>query len=444
MRILHLTPGTGHFHCGNCLRDAALAKALNERGHDAIIVPLYLPIHTEDSPVPASPRVSLGGINMYLQHKMPWFARMPSFLRNQLDRPGLLRWSAKQGDLTDAEKHADMTIAMLRADESTLAREIERFVKSMQMADKPDVIVLCNMLLAGLARPLKQVLGTPIVATMHGEDGFLNALGARSDEAWRTLGERSADVDAFIAVSQYYANLMHDRIGTGDGRTHIVHNGIALDDIADGTSREPGMPPTIGYLARMCEDKGLHTLVDAYIEMRRRRPDRPLRLRVAGVQLKQDRAFVKQLHNRLRHAGLLDECSFMPNVSREEKLQHLATIDVFSVPATYGEAFGLYVLEALAHGVPVVQPRHGAFPEVLEQTGGGLLCEPENAASLADQIEHLLDNPDDAGQLGAQGRESVHARFGSQHMAENVERVLLHAMDRNSAVSEPEPAAVVG
>ena len=429
MRILHLTPGTGHFHCGNCLRDAALAKALIQRGHDATIIPLYLPIHAEDGHAPAQRRVFLGGINVYLQHKMPWFRRMPRLLTGMLDAPGLLRWSARRGDLTDAEKHADLTVAMLRGDNGSMVTEIERLINWLSNEAKPDVIVLCNMLLVGLARPLKQAFNVPIVANMHGEDGFLDALGARSVDAWTELGHRANDVDAFIAVSKYYADQMHDRMGMGDARTHIIHNGIPLDDIAQPVDRDASQPQVIGYMARMCADKGLHTLVDAYIALRQLDPQRPLRLRVAGVQLKQDRVFVRKLQDSLARAGVLDECTFLPNVSREQKLQHLSTLDVFSVPATYGEAFGLYVLEALAHGVPVVQPRHGAFPEVLEQTGGGLLCEPDDPQSLAQTLHRVLSDQLLAQQLARDGHTNVHARYGSNHMAENVERVLMQTIN---------------
>ena len=63
MRILHLTPGTGSFHCGSCLRDNALVKALRARGHDAMMVPLYLPLVTDadDANPEQAVRVGEGG-----------------------------------------------------------------------------------------------------------------------------------------------------------------------------------------------------------------------------------------------------------------------------------------------------------------------------------------------------------------------------------------------
>jgi glycosyltransferase involved in cell wall biosynthesis len=106
-----------------------------------------------------------------------------------------------------------------------------------------------------------------------------------------------------------------------------------------------------------------------------------------------------------------------PNLPAAEKRAFLQTLSVLSVPATYGEAFGLYVLEALASGVPVVQPRHGAFPELVEATGGGVLCAPDDPAALAAALEEVLGTPGRAAELGARGRAAVVARFDVEHMA---------------------------
>ncbi len=80
MRILHLTPGTGSFHCGSCLRDNALVKALRARGHDAMMVPLYLPLVTDADEANPEQAVRVGGVGLFLQQKFPWFRFMPRSL----------------------------------------------------------------------------------------------------------------------------------------------------------------------------------------------------------------------------------------------------------------------------------------------------------------------------------------------------------------------------
>ncbi len=96
----------------------------------------------------------------------------------------------------------------------------------------------------------------------------------------------------------------------------------------------------------------------------------------------------------------------------------IRSLDAFSVPTTYREAKGLYVLEALSQGVPVVQPRHGAFPEMIEATGGGLLFEPSDPASLAAAMIRLMDDAELRGSLGRAGREAVRQSFTDEIMAE--------------------------
>jgi glycosyltransferase involved in cell wall biosynthesis len=117
-----------------------------------------------------------------------------------------------------------------------------------------------------------------------------------------------------------------------------------------------------------------------------------------------------------------------PNLDFKEKVHFFRDLTVFSVPATYGEAFGLYVIEAIASGVPVVQPRHGAFPELIEATGGGILCEPDNVESLANALESLLLDGERCDQLIKNGIASVRARFSATHMAEEFEAVLREAV----------------
>jgi glycosyltransferase involved in cell wall biosynthesis len=259
--------------------------------------------------------------------------------------------------------------------------------------------------------------------TLHGEDAYLDALPEPfRDQAWSELGKRMEHVDALIAVSRYYGDVMGERLSLSADQVHVVHNGIPLDGVEPRAETSEKVR-AIGYLARMCPDKGLHTLVDAFIELGTRGHDE-LRLEIAGVMLKPDRAYVREQKDKLSRAGLIERTSFDANVSRERKLAFLRNLDILSVPAGYGEAFGLYVLEALAHSVPVVQPRHAAFPEIIERTGGGLLCEPDDPNSLADAIEKLVADPGLAGRLGAEGRRAVIEGLTDDHMARGVADIL--------------------
>jgi len=425
LKITLLTPGTGHFFCGSCLRDSALAKALRARGHDVFVVPLYLPfVLEEEAPLltnQESPRIFLGGVNMFLQQKLPWLGRLPRWLMGGLDSPRLLRWLSRKSEMTQATELGAMIVSTMRGDQGRQVAEVERLVNWLAAAERPDAICLSNGMLLGLAPRLRDALGVPIYCTLQGEAPFLDSLREPFlADAWQAMRERVGAIEGFIAVSHYYGQLMGERLDIPAERLHIVQNGIDLEDFEPAA--EPASPPVLGYLARMCADKGLHTLVDAFIEVRERHPD--LRLKVVGVMLPEDRRYVEACKQKLADAGALQQTSFHANVSREEKLVHLRQFSLFSVPATYGESFGLYLIEALASGVPVVQPRHASFPELIERTDGGLLCKPDDAPDLARTLDQLLSDPERMQGMGARGRLAVHEHFTVDRMAREVEAIV--------------------
>jgi glycosyltransferase involved in cell wall biosynthesis len=234
-------------------------------------------------------------------------------------------------------------------------------------------------------------------------------------------------VDLFIAPSRYFGELMIRRLELPTEHVRVIYNGINLDgiELRNPKSESRGnVAPVLGYFARMCKEKGLDALVEAYIHLKNRGKVPRLKLHVGGSCGPADEPFVKELRRRLAGAGYIGEVAFFPNLSRAEKWDFLGALSVFSVPASYGEAFGLYLLEAMAAGVPVVQPRTAAFPEIMESTGGGVLCEPGNPKSLADTIEQLLLNPQQARAMGEAGRKAVFEEFNAEAMAKENLRVL--------------------
>ncbi len=96
---------------------------------------------------------------------------------------------------------------------------------------------------------------------------------------------------------------------------------------------------------------------------------------------------------------------------------------MLSVPSPYHEPKGLYLLEAMACGVPVVQPNHGAFPEIIERTGGGLLARSASGADVADTLYDVWKDPERAAEMGRRGAEGVRRHYTVTHMAEKVLRV---------------------
>jgi len=423
MRIIQLTAGTGSFYCGTCIRDNALVTALRDLGHDATMVPMYLPLILDETSAAAETPLFYGGVNVYLQEKVPLFRKTPRWLDRMFDTPALLDFAGRKATMTRASQLGELTVSTLRGEDGRQSKELARLVE--WIAQSPvDVICLSNILLIGLAKQIKAETGASVVCTLQGEDTFLDSLPAEDSRlAWDTIAERVTDIDAFVAVSKYHGDLMRKRAQIPADRIHVVHNGISLDGYPDEPPGVHDGPPVLGYLARMYRPKGLETLVDAYLIFRKRDRVKNLKLHVARSQTEADIPFVSQLKQRIDAAELADDFRLLPNIDRDDKIAFLCSLSVLSVPATYGESFGLYVIEAMAAGVPVVQPRHAAFPELIEATGGGVLCEPDDPEALAIAIEELLLDPQRARELGAAGQRAVRERFSVEYMAKQALQV---------------------
>lgn len=420
MHIVYLTSGTGSFYCGTCMRDNALVVALRKQGHDALLVPMYLPLTLDEASAAENAPLFYGGINVYLQQVSSLFRKTPRWVDKLFDSSWALGGAAKRAGMTQAHDLGDLTLSMLQGEEGNQSKELDRLIEWLK-TEKPDVVCLSNALFMGLARRIRET-GALVACTLQGEDGFLDALPEpRRTASWDTLAERAEDVDAFIAVSKYHADLMTRRAKLPSDRVHVVYNGILLDGY--GPNAAPNIP-VLGYLARMHHSKGLSTLVEAFILLCQRDHIKNLRLKIAGAQVGDDVKYVEKIQARLTETGFGGRVTFHPNIDRDEKIAFLQSLSVLSVPATYGESFGLYVIEALAAGTPVVQPRHAVFPELLAETGGGILCEPDDPASLANALENLLADPEAARKLGEEGQRAVHERFNVDEMARNVARVL--------------------
>lgn len=369
LKIVFLTPGTGGWYCGACMRDNALAKALQAAGHEVSLLPMYLPLQLDEEVLDsarATP-VFFGGINVFLQQKFACFRHTPRWVDRLLNHPRLLRRVARHSHMTSARDHGEMTLAMLRLEDSQLGKELDKLCDWLGR-DVPDILCLSTALQAGMIRELKRRLGVKIICCFQGEDSFLDSLPEPFRTAcWSELALRVREADALVSPSAFYAQLMANRLGADGLAIRVMPNGINLAGYAPQPAK-PG-PPVIGFLARLARDKGLEVMVDAFIHLRSVLGHPDARLHLAGAATADNAPLIEQLQNRLAAAGLAGQACWQMNLSRAEKAAMLRALSVFSVPAIYPEAFGLYVIEAMACGVPVVQPAVASFPEIVGRAG---------------------------------------------------------------------------
>lgn len=423
MKILLLTPGTGNFHCGSCLHDEVLVRGLRNLGHDAAINALYLPLVLDHKEGIDGDTVQMGGINMYLQTKSALFRHAPSFVERLLDRPGLLRKAANRADMTSPDELGRMTEQMLLGKHGKTKHEIDRLIQHLRQTEAPDVVLLNNALLLGLAAPIADALNCSIACTLQGEDTFIDGLPESwRERVWSLLTDCAKQADAFLPVSEYHGQLMAERLSLPGDKLHVAYNGIETDRYPAITIAPD--PPVIGYLARLCETKGLGDLIDAYLLLHERGQLGDARLHLVGAATPKDAQYATQQTRRLTDAGLGDRVTLQQNVSFDEKVAALQGMSVLSVPATYGESFGLYVIEANACGVPAVEPDHAGLTEVMGQTGGGILYKPGDQSSLAKALASLLNDEPRRQSLGAEGRASVLERFSTSAMSRSVASIL--------------------
>ncbi len=418
MKITFLTPGTGSYYCGACMRDNALANALIKDGHEAELLPMYLPLMLdEDSEGQESDSpVFFGGINIFLQQKFAVFRHSPEWFDKLLNNPNLLRSAAKRSHMTSARDHGQMTFEMLRLDGVVFEKELNKLYSWINDHGVPDALCLSTALQAGLAKEVKKQWNIPVICYFQGEDSFLDSLpDDYRDRCWQLMADRCQDADVLLAPSEFYARMMERRLGMDTGRIRLQINGINLEgfQVSEGASDEH---PAIGYLARLCEVKGLPLMIDAFIHLRTQLGNDSARLKVAGAMTKGDIALVESLKSKLDRANLSDSVEWLPNISRDEKLAFLSSLSLFSVPVQYEEAFGLYGIEAMAASVPIVQPNASAFPEIIETTGGGVCVDIVGPELLAEAWQKLLQDPEGLKKMGERGRLGVERSYSIQAM----------------------------
>jgi glycosyltransferase involved in cell wall biosynthesis len=431
VRILSFTGGAGTMYCGSCLRDNALAAELLARGHDVVLTPVYTPTRTDERNV-SQDHVFFGGISVYLEQHSSLFRHTPWFLDRLWDAGWVIKMASKRQIKVDPRSLGELTVSMLKGEDGFQRKEIGKLLDWLEREPPFDVVNLPYTLLLGLAEPLKRALNVAVCCTLQGEDLFLDGLGdPYKQQSMELIRATAVHVDAFLPVSRYYLDYMPGYLGIPRDKMQLVPLGINLDGYAPGNPQR-GEPFTIGYFARVAPEKGLHVLAEAYRRLRTRPGVGKSRLLAAGYLAHEHQEYVEGIKRDIRSWGLEGEFEYVGELDRAQKIAFLQGLDVLSVPATYQEPKGIFLFEAMASGVPVVQPRRGAFPEIIENTGGGLIVEADDPDALADGILELWRDPARAAALGKAGAEGVRRHYTVGRMADAAESVYEQLRKKNA------------
>ena len=420
-------------YCGSCARDNALARQLLDLGHDVTLIPVYTPTRT-DEPNVSRPQVLFGGISVYLQQYLRPFRSAPRFLDKFWDSPSVIGVFAGRMVSNDPRLLGELTLSMLQGESGVLRREFEKLLDWIRAEPLPDVINLPNSMLLALAQPLRREVQRPVFCTLQGEELFIDGLiEPYRSKALELIRGKVSDVDHFIAVSDYCSRFMSDYLRIPAGRMSVVPLGINMQGYERHQTSSSDAPFRIGYFARVAPEKGLHVLAEAYVRFRRK-GGKPAKLEAAGYASPAHAAYLDGVQQVLQRAGLKEEFTYHGVVDRNGKLAFLKSLDVLSVPATYDEPKGMFLLEAMACGVPVIQPRRGAFVEIVERTGGGLLVRPDDPEALADAFHRVCQTPELAAALSENGFRNVRKHYSIQAAADRLLKVYETVPIRNVSV----------
>lgn len=433
MRIAFITAGAAGMYCGSCMRDNTLVTALRRLGHDALLIPAYMPI-TVDEPDASQQKVFFGGVNIYLEQQFWLFRHTPRFLDRLFNFRWLLKWVSRFAVRAKYSEQGALTISMLEGTHGKQAKEVAKLVEYLQ-DEKPDVVLFTNALLSGVIPEIKRALGVPVFVTLQGDDIFLDELSDRERaRCFELIRDNGRAVDAYISTSAYYADHMAGYMGVPRARIHVVPPGINLAGHGGAPEPRGDRPLTVGYFARICPEKGFHRVVEAFITMRQQPGAPGAKLKASGWMGENNRRYYDEQLKRLTAAGLIEDFEHVESPTHDDKVRFMRSIDVLCVPTVYREPKGLYVLEAWANGVPCVLPAHGAFPELVESTGGGLLVAPDSIDALADGLRTVLTDHAFRSRAGLAGEAAVRERFTADVMARDTAALL------NQFVRTPTPA----
>jgi glycosyltransferase involved in cell wall biosynthesis len=419
MKIVNIVPGFGGtFYCGNCLRDSGYTKSLVKLGHNAMMLPIYLPLNMEHGVEENATPIFYGAVNVYLKQKISFLRHMPKWMENIFNSSSILNFAAKQAGSTRTEGLEEMTISMLKGEDGNQNQDLQELIDFLKVHEQPDVVHLSNALLLGLAKQIKDQLKIPVVCSLQDEDVWVDAMNDHYRPiVWDLMSEKAKDIDAFIAVSDYYAKEMKEKMRIPDHQMHTLPIGLEADLYPYSAPVEN--PPTIGFLSRMYEEHGFGLLIDAFILLKNDPEFKEIQLKVSGGYTADDKKFVKKQFRKLQKAGISKDVEVIEDYEAKNRHLFFRQISILSVPVLKGEAFGTYQLESMLCGIPLVQPALGAFPEIIDQTAG-ITYSPNTPDALAAKWKEVLRQPELIQEMSRKGREKVVQKFEIDKVSKQV------------------------
>ncbi len=295
--------------------------------------------------------------------------------------------------------------------------------KMRKILEKNFDIVHCHHAFARL--PLTGIhvadkINIPSILTTHTVSLFPD-----SEYLWRPLSYgypryrlQINKVQKIIAVSksaktfiEYFAN---------ENKIRVIPNGVDVNRFSPENKNENvEKRPTILYMGRLVPKKGVHILIRAMSHVVKKYPDALLLIGGKGKM----KTFLSSYASTL---GLKENVRFLGYVPDSLLPNLYLSSNVFVLPSTTSESFGITLLEAMASGTPVIGSNVGGIPDVIHDCG--LIVEPGNPKKLSDAIITLLDDENLRKKLGKKGRKRVEEKYSWDIVGKNIINVYKEIM----------------
>ncbi len=203
-----------------------------------------------------------------------------------------------------------------------------------------------------------------------------------------------------------------------EDKVHTVHLGIDPADYPFLNS--VNKKQEIGFISRMNHENGLDIAIDAFLLLKKEKGYEDVHLHLTGGSTGEDAGFLKEQKKKIEASGLRPFIHFWEGFEGHHRMNFLGRMQLLSVPVRNGEAFGIYLTEAMASGIPVVQPKLGAFPEIVGKGGGGVIFEPDTPEALKEAWKSIIDDTGKMEKLSNEARASVEKHFDINVQAEKL------------------------
>jgi glycosyltransferase involved in cell wall biosynthesis len=394
---------------------------MKQLNHTVIKIPMYLPLFSDEHDLAEVP-VFYGAVNLYLKQMSSLFRKSPKWFQRMLDSKAMLKLASGMSGSTDPTGLENMTISMLLGEDGKQREELDKLADWIAEHADADIIHLSNALLLGLAAKLKERTGAKVICSLQDEDVWVDAMNEQHrKEVWDLMAAKAKDVDRFVAVSDFYAKVSIDRMGLNPDTISTIHLGVDPDDYQFKPAEKK--PRHIGYISRTNFENGFDIIVDAFIQLKQKPDMNDVKLIVTGGSTGTDKKFLKSVWKKLKLNNLVEQVEFMESFEGQARQDFFDKVSMISVPVRNGEAFGIYLTEAMASGVPVVQPNLGAFPEIVAKSKGGLIYQKNTPEDLAAGLSRLIENKEELKQLSTNARTSIEKDFDINELAKELVKV---------------------